>query len=360
MSGVTGVIMAGGLGTRLRPLTLARPKPMVEVLGRPVVDWLVDAFVEAGITEIILTTGYRGEQLRDHVATWSNRRTPDGASVRGEVNQEAVPMGTAGSVKLLKERLGGTFVVGSGDNVTTFDIAALLARHREVGAKVTMALWEVEDPSEFGIVGLAGSQGGEVDGALDEGWIVRFLEKPGADEAFSRVINAGLYIIEPEVLAEVPFDEKYDFSQQLFPDLLARSWPLYAARVEGLWYDVGHPAELLRAQQGLLAATGRLGLRLPPGEVREGCFVALGAVLEAATEIVESVVLDGARVGMGTRVHDSLLMAGCSLTGGVSITSSILGRDVTVGAGAQLVRCLIGDGIEVPAGVHWSDRRVPE
>lgn len=148
-----GVIMAGGQGSRLRPLTLTRPKPMVEVLGRPVIDFVKDAMQDASIDTIVVTTGYRGEQLEQHVESWNTLENP----IDAWVNQESSPMGTAGSVRLLSEHLTETFVVGSGDSVASFDIGALLAAHRASGAKVTMALWEVEDPTEFGIVGLSKS-----------------------------------------------------------------------------------------------------------------------------------------------------------------------------------------------------------
>ena len=155
-----GIIMAGGQGSRLMPLTATRPKPMVHVLGRPVIDYVKDAMVEAGIEEIVVTTGYRGEQLQSHVESWTNAALP----LMAWVNQESSPMGTAGSVGLLRERINSTCVVGSGDAVASFDIASLLAAHRQNKAKVTMALWQVDNPSEFGIVGLSTTEDGEVDG----------------------------------------------------------------------------------------------------------------------------------------------------------------------------------------------------
>ena len=165
-----GIIMAGGQGTRLMPLTATRPKPMVEVLGRPVIDFVKDAMVEANINELVVTTGYRGEQLQAHVESW----TDPSRGITGRINQEATPMGTAGSVGLLRDLISSTCVVGSGDAVASFDIVSLLEAHRESGAKVTMALWEVEDPSEFGIVGLSETRHGEVDGDLRQGFIRRF------------------------------------------------------------------------------------------------------------------------------------------------------------------------------------------
>jgi len=157
--------MAGGRGTRLMPLTLNRPKPMVSVLGRPVIDYVKDSMVSSGISEIIVTTGYKGDQLINHVHSWK---------INGRVNQEQTPMGTAGSVRLLSDELTETFVVGSGDSVASFDVADLIQSHRESNAKVTMALWEVENPSEFGIVGLSSTHDGELDSGLFEGYISKF------------------------------------------------------------------------------------------------------------------------------------------------------------------------------------------
>ena len=260
--------MAGGQGSRLRPLTNSRPKPMVELLQRPVIEFVKEAMVNADLEEIILTTGYKGEQLENLVASWNE------SGVKSRVNQEMVPMGTAGSVKLLSEELTETFVVGSGDSVASFDIEDLLSSHRKSGAKVTMALWEVDDPTEFGIVGLSSKHEGDVDSSLDEGYISKFKEKPTHEEAFSNLINAGLYIIEPEVMELVPQGEKYDFSKQLFPDVLKRGWPMYAKTVNGIWFDVGHPFELHKAQMALIERRNELPFPMPNGEVLpDGSFI---------------------------------------------------------------------------------------
>ena len=175
---------------------------MVPVLGRPVIDYVKDAMVDAGLDEIVVTTGYQGEQLVSHVDSWE---------IKSRVNQEEQPMGTAGSVRLLSDQLTETFVVGSGDSVASFDISDLLESHKKSGAKVTMALWTVDDPTEFGIVGLSKVHLGELGSDLSEGYICKFKEKPTPDEAFSNLINAGLYIIEPEVMDLVPKRRKVRF-----------------------------------------------------------------------------------------------------------------------------------------------------
>ncbi len=323
--------MAGGQGTRLMPLTANRPKPMIPVLGRPVIDYVKDAMVASGLEEIIVTTGYQGEQLVEHVSTWE---------VSSRVNQEETPMGTAGSVRLLFEDLDETFVVGSGDSVASFDIADLLKAHRRSGAKVTMALWRVDDPTEFGIVGLANENQGEVDSNLSEGYISRFKEKPTADEAFSNLINAGLYIIEPEVMELVPHGQKYDFSKQLFPDVLARGWPMYAKTVNGIWFDVGHPFELHNAQMALIEGRDILPFPMPDGEVLpDGSFISRTASVSGHVE--KSIVLEGASVNGA--VVNSVVMAN-SRVNGIS-ESSIIGENSVIDSRIQ--NCVIGDGVHL-------------
>lgn len=341
--------MAGGQGSRLMPLTLTRPKPMVEVLGRPVIDYVKEAMVDAGIDELVVTTGYRGEQLAAHVASWTTEE------VRARVNQESIPMGTAGSVGLLRDQLTSTFVVGSGDAIASFDIRALLKSHRLHGAKVTMALWEVQDPSEFGIVGLSSNEQGEVDGDLRAGFIRQFLEKPTPDEAFSNVINAGLYILEPEVLDHVPVGEKFDFSKQLFPRLLELDWPMYAQTIDGVWFDVGQPSELLKAQGVLLERHDALPFHLPQGLLLEDGSL-FPSSLRGHSGVTSSVLANGCSVASGASVMDSMLMAGCEVQTGVSITNSVLGQDVTVVQGAVVNNCVVGDGTTVGSGLHENAR----
>ncbi len=328
-----GVIMAGGRGTRLLPLTLNRPKPMVEVLGRPVLDYVKDAMVAAGIEDIIVTTGFQGEVMSKHVDSWNGR------GVNASINQEYTPMGTAGSVRLLADRLTETFVVGSGDSVASFDITELLRLHKEKGAMVTMALWQVDDPCEYGIVGLSNSPGGEVNGGLKQGYISRFKEKPSPEEAFSNVINAGLYIIEPEVLLMVPEGEKYDFSKQLFPRVLELGMPMYAKTVEGIWYDVGHPLELLNAQRALIEMRESLPFPMPEGEVlSDGSFIAKGS--NVAGKIERSVILSNCNISSESSVKDSLVMSGSNIDG--NIIGSVIGESCII-KGSNLREMVIGD-----------------
>lgn len=347
-----GVIMAGGMGTRLRPLTLQRPKPMVEVIGIPVIDFVKDALVSAGICEVIVTTGYRGESLSSHVESWNDE------GLKAWVNEEEIPMGTAGSVRLLKDELKDTFIVGSGDTLASFDITSLLKEHKESGAAATMALWEVEDPSEYGIVGMAQELNGELDGELRSGWIVKFQEKPTPEQAFSKVINAGLYILEPEVLELIPEAEKFDWSRQVFPAMLEKGMALRGSTISGIWFDIGRPSDLLKAQRVILEEQERLWTQLPPGDRGKNGFNSPNANIEG--ESVDSVILENCHIMSSAIVKGSLMMSNSVATHGCSISYSIIGSGSVVEEGACLNDCVIGDGMVVPAFSDWHGIKFPD
>ena len=340
-----GVIMAGGQGSRLLPLTLHRPKPMVEVVGIPVIDFVKDALVQGGVDEVIITTGYRGESLENHVKSWNS----DG--VKAWVNEEEVAMGTAGSVKLLASELTETFIVGSGDTLASFDIAGLLALHKEKGALATMALWQVESVSEYGVVGLSETKGGEINSNLEKGWISRFQEKPSPQEAFSNVINAGLYILEPEVLDLIPEDEKFDWSRQVFPQMLELGMPLYACLTKGIWFDIGRPSDLLKAQNIILENRELVWTQIPEEPNSE-------SDIKGTCE--GSIALKGSIIAEDSIVKNSLLMDGASVSRGCVIENCIIGRNAVIQESCILNGCVIGDGEHVPADSEWVDIRYPK
>lgn len=349
-----GVIMAGGQGSRLYPLTANRPKPMVEVIGRPVVEYVKDAMVDAGVSNIIVTTGYKGDMLKDLVDSWSINET---RLENSSINQESSPMGTAGSVRLLLDKLQETFIVGSGDSVLSCDLKELIECHKRSNAKVTMALWEVDNPSEFGIVGLSKELSGNVNGSLDEGYVVRFKEKPKLEDAFSNVINAGLYIIEPEALALVPEGEKYDFSKQLFPKILDMGWPIYGKKIDGVWFDVGSPSELIRAQQVLISNRESLPFPMPDGQVIDGD----GFEFEDSQSTGQnrsSVLSSGTRIGNKSVISNSLIMSNSIVGDDCELDKSVVGENVSIGDSCKLLNCVIGDGVTVKMGTILEDSKI--
>ncbi|MBC9786535.1 nucleotidyltransferase family protein [Heliobacterium chlorum] len=215
------VIMAGGVGSRLRPLTDTMPKPMVPVHGRPAMEYAVDLLKQHGITEIAVTLCYYPEIIMKYFG--------DGTQfgVRFNYFIENEPLGTAGSVKQAQQFLDETFLVISGDGITNINLSKIIEFHQKKQALATMALTTVDDPTQFGIV------------ITDEnGYIRRFIEKPKPEQVFSNTINAGIYAFEPSIFDYIP-SGFYDFSKQLFPRLLEEKLPLLGVNAKGYWKDIG-------------------------------------------------------------------------------------------------------------------------
>lgn len=348
------VVLAGGKGTRLRPLTNARPKPLLPVLGRPCVEYVIEAMAEAGVEEVFLTCGYRAQDMVD--ALGSGQRF----GVDIIMCLEDTPAGTAGAVKLLEDRLDGTFVVASGDVLADVDVRSLVEQHEKRGAMATMALTTVERPEEFGIVGLDSS-----------GRVERFKEKPPTEEVFSNLINAGIYVLERDVLPEIPSGEMYDFSKQLFPKLLAAGQPLYGSELGGLWKDIGRPLDLLDANIQMAERRGRRiemdgaecsgrivadrftahGCRIDgPAYIGDGVSIGRGARLSSCAVGAKTVISEG------VALTGSFLMDSCSLGAGCQVYGSLLGNDVEIGDGAILTDCVLGDGVRVMSGESLEGR----
>ena len=220
---VQAIIMAGGEGSRLRPLTCDRPKPMVPMLNRPVMEFTVDLLKKHGISDIGVTLQYMPQEIINHFGEGSRQ----GVNMQYFIEEE--PLGTAGSVKNAAGFIKDTFIVVSGDALTDFDLSEALAFHRAKRAIATIVLTPVKVPLEYGVV-ITGSSGE----------IRQFLEKPGWGEVFSDTVNTGIYILEPEVLTYIPEGQKFDFSKDLFPFLLQEGKPLYGISLNGYWCDIGN------------------------------------------------------------------------------------------------------------------------
>ncbi len=334
MRRVKAVIMAGGEGSRLRPLTCDRPKPLVPVCNRPVLAYTLDLLAEHGFQEVFLTLGYMPDAVIE-VFGDSYR------SMKLHYVVEETPLGTAGGVAALREFLDDTFLVLSGDALTDFDLTALIAQHRETGAVATLALTRVEHPLEYGVV------------LTDQrGRVRRFLEKPGWGEVFSDTVNTGIYVLEPSVLRGVPAKRMYDFSQHLFPALLEMGAPLFGQVAEGYWCDIGDSAAYLQSNLDLL--NKRLRFRPPGREVVSGVW--------APAEVPQGLVVDGpaligegCRLAPGTRLEAGVVLGPATVTG----PNAVLRRTVTwagvrVGAEATLVGAVVcgGAALEVGSGVY--------
>ncbi len=210
------VVMAGGEGTRLRPLTSNQPKPMVPVANKPCMEHIIELLKRHGIDDIVVTVAFLPRAIRDYFG--------DGSALGVNINYsvEQAPLGTAGSVKNAEENLGERFIVISGDALTDFDLTAIIAEHERRQAMVSIVLKHVENPLDFGVVV-----------TNDEGRIERFLEKPTWGQVFSDTVNTGIYVLEPEVFNYIPAGQSYDFSQELFPKLFELGKPLDGTIAEG-------------------------------------------------------------------------------------------------------------------------------
>ncbi|QLH75030.1 MAG: NDP-sugar synthase [Methanomassiliicoccales archaeon] len=339
------VIMAGGEGTRLRPLTNTRPKPLLPVLGRPCIEYTIRSMVNAGVEEVFLALGYRANDI---VAALGDGEEL-GAKIRYSFEEE--PMGTAGAVKLLEDRLDDVFMVGSGDTLTDADLSSLVAMHFNRSAMATMGLTEVERPEQFGIVGIS-----------SDGRVQRFKEKPRPEEVFSNVINSGTYVLSKKILELVPEGRKYDFSKDLFPDVLARGLPLYATRLEGYWKDIGRPHDLLEANLKMAEMQGEP--TFIPGLTTEGPIVARDASGEGGMVVGPSFLDDGSWIGKGATVassclgkgvliegaavvRSSLLLDGCIVSEAASVTDCVIGKNCVIGKGVSLSNSVLGDDVVI-------------
>ncbi|MEB3827983.1 mannose-1-phosphate guanyltransferase [Phormidium sp. CCY1219] len=313
------VLMAGGSGTRLRPLTCDLPKPMVPILNRPIAEHIVNLLKRHGIEEIIATLHYLPDVMRDYFQDGSEF----GVQMTYAVEEDQ-PLGTAGCVKNIAELLDDTFFVISGDSITDFDLSAAVKFHKEQGSKATLVLTRVPNPIEFGVV------------ITDEDQrIKRFLEKPSTSEIFSDTVNTGTYILEPEVLKYLPANQESDFSKDLFPLLLEKGEPMYGYVAEGYWCDVGHLDAYREAQYDGLDR--KVHLDYAYEEHSPGIWVGQNTYIDPSAKI-QTPALIGDNCRIGARV--------CIEAG------TVIGDNVTVGADADLKRPIVWNGAIVGEEAH--------
>ncbi|WP_373478721.1 sugar phosphate nucleotidyltransferase [Geminocystis sp.] len=330
------VLMAGGSGTRLRPLTCDLPKPMVPVLNRPIAEHIVNLLKHNGIKEIIATLHYLPDVFRDYF-----QEGKDFDVIMKYSIEEDQPLGTAGCVKKVEQMLDRTFVVISGDSITDFNLQAAIAFHREKGAKATLILTKVPNPIEFGVV-ITDS----------EGRIQRFLEKPSTSEIFSDTVNTGIYILEPEVLEYLPPEVEADFSQDLFPLLLDRGEPLYGYIADGYWCDVGHLEAYRDAHYDGLS--GAVKLNFPSVERKQGIWIGENTYIDS-TAVLESPCLIGnnCRIGARAKIRSGTII-GDNVTIGddAELNRPIIWNGVIVGEEASLSACVIARGTRIDRRSH--------
>ncbi len=358
------VIMAGGFGTRLRPLTCNVPKPMAPMVNRPMMSHIVTLLTKLGIREVLSLLYYQP----DVITTYFGNGSAFGIDMH-YVQSEA-DFGTAGSVRNAYEFLDERFIIISGDVLTDFNLAKAIAFHEEKKARATVVLTRVPDPLAFGVVM-----------TNDEGKITRFLEKPQWGEVFSDTINTGIYILEPEVLDLIPYKKEYDFAKDLFPQMLRDDLGLYGYIAEGYWRDVGNLNEYQTAHLDALRGTVKIDL---PGKKRgnihmgEGTFIADDVQFEGTVVLgdnvtigrgamlANSVIGDGCLIDSGALIRNSVVWAHSRIGRGTQITDDVICSDVEIGADVVINenvfvadRCRIGDGARLLANIKlWPDKEV--
>jgi len=315
---VKAVILAGGEGTRLRPLTSNQPKPMMPLVNKPMLEHIVGLLVAHGIDDIVVTIAYLGNQIRDYFGDGTD------FGVRMRYAAEDQPLGTAGSVRNAADELEETFLVISGDVLTDIDLTAFIDAHRASGALASIALKRVENPLDFGIVI-----------TRPDGSIERFLEKPTWGEVFSDTINTGIYVLEPEIFRYIAPDEVVDFSGDVFPAVLAAGGTIHGHVAEGYWEDVGTTEAYLRAHADVL--DGRVDVEVSGFVLADGVWLGDGAEVHPDARLVAPVV-----VGPNCRID-----AGAELR-----PYTVLGTDVVVRPEAMLERTVCHDHVFVGPDVH--------
>ncbi len=326
------VVMAGGAGSRLRPLTIARPKPMVPLVNKPVMGHALDLLKKHGITEVVVTVQYMAERIQEAFGDGSD------LGMRIHYALEEVPLGTAGSVKNAAEYLDETFIVISGDALTDFDLTQIINYHQEKKALATLTLYRVPNPLEYGVI------------ITDEsGRIKQFLEKPSWGEVISDTVNTGIYVLEPEVLNYFEPNVPFDFSKDLFPILLDKGDPMYGYVAEGYWCDVGNLQEYMRASQDLLE--DRLKLAPLGQRLRAGVWT------DGEVQIAPNAQLYGPIfLGNGVKIKDRAIIRGPTVIRDFTVIGerayvdrSILWRHVYIGGAAELRGAIVGQQCSIKA-----------
>jgi mannose-1-phosphate guanylyltransferase len=315
------VVLVGGEGTRLRPLTLTRPKPAIRLVDRPFIQFMVDWLGHHGVDHVVMACGFHAKLLMEAL----DDRAPGGPRI--DYVEEDEPLGTAGPLRLAADRglLSERFLALNGDVLTDLDLTALIRVHERAGAAATLALYPVDDPSSYGLV---------VTGA--DGEVEEFVEKPTPGEAATDEISAGAYVLESSVLDLIPAGREVSIEREVFPRLVGAG--LYGHRLEGYWMDIGTPERYLAATWDILE--GRVETDVPDAAGSDAILV------EEPSEIAGDAVI-GPRVVIGR---------GCHLDAGASVAGSVLDSGCRIGAGASVqdsilaMGVLVGEEADVPAG----------
>lgn len=325
------VVMAGGEGSRLRPLTIRRPKPMVPIAGKPVMEHILQLLKRHGITEVVVTVQYLASNIEDYFGNGSQ------FGMRITYSREDVPLGTAGSVKNAEEQLTEPFLVISGDALTDYDLTALIKYHNEKKSLATLLLAHVHNPLEYGVII-----------TNEDGHIAQFLEKPSWGEVFSDTINTGIYVLHPQIFTYFERNNPFDFSQDLFPYMLKKGDPLYGyVAPKGYWCDVGSLSEYMRANADILQ--GQVDLEIPAQNIGGNIWCEEGVQIDEDAQLYGPIYL-----GHDCRVRGGVIVHGPSMVGSYTILDeraqvdrSIVWNNSYIGDRAELRGAIVGSATNI-------------
>jgi len=324
------LILVGGEGTRLRPLTLTVPKPVLPLVDRPFIRYMIDWLARHGVDDVIMACGFLASGVHDVLGEGG------GGGPRLRYVEEPEARGTAGAIKFAERFLDERFLALNGDVLTDLDLSALLRLHDERGARATLALYPVEDPSAYGLVR-----------RTEDGEILEFLEKPDPEQIDTDEINAGAYVLERDVLDLIPGGREVSIEREVFPRLVGDG--LYARRLEGYWMDIGTPERYLQASWDILERNveTELGASLDP----EGRLLAAGAQVDPGAELGAAAFVDErARVGPGARIGPRAVLGhGCEIAAEAVVSEAVLHPACTVGRAATIRGAILAAGVEVGA-----------
>ncbi|EFO81213.1 nucleotidyl transferase [Oscillochloris trichoides DG-6] len=332
------VILVGGLGTRLRPLTCNTPKPMIPLVNQPFIEAMLLRLRDQGIDEVVLAVQYLADRFVAALGDGSR------LNMKLHIIEEPEPRGTAGAVKNVEHLLDGTTFVFNGDVMTDLDLRAMLAYHREKQSKVTISLTPVDDPTQFGLVEMG-----------RDNRVSRFLEKPRAEDITTNLINAGTYIIEPEVLRYVPPAQFYMFERGLFPVILQTGDPMFGFPSRAYWTDIGKPQTYLDVHHDILI--GKVRYNFQGQQIADRVWLEGDADIHPSAQIVGPLVIGhGVSIGRGARIiGPSVIGPNCTIGPDVSIEGVVLWEGNQIAEGAVLRNCVLGRNNQIGPKTQISD-----
>jgi mannose-1-phosphate guanylyltransferase len=347
------LILAGGEGTRLRPLTQTMPKPAIQLVDRPFLRFMIDWLASHGVDEVIVASGFGADELRAALGDGGS----GGPSIAYITEQE--PLGTGGPLRLAADQgaLAERFLVLNGDVLTDLDLGKLIRAHEECGAVATLGLHRVDDPTAYGLVRRTG--GPEMPGApaaIASGEVLEFLEKPEPDAIDTDEISAGAYVLERQVIDLIPGGRNVSIEREVFPRLVGHG--LYGHGLRGYWMDIGTPERYLQASWDILEGRVQTDVRVD----RAGVLVEADVALAADASIgPRAVIARGTQVGEGVSVSSSVVLPNGRIGAAAHVTESILAPGVRIGDGAKVgPGAVLGEGSRVDPGVRLdAGARIP-